>query len=549
MAQRDLPVRPQRSPVRRPLRACRGAAAASTLVAVALLVVAPAGARHAALITPWTGLVVAVPVILLAGALLAAARHLVVEVRLAGHPLALRGIDAALPLVLVAAPAPWVLAAMLVATAPASLHGRRAWRVADFDALGSVTAAAVALSTVLGTSLLAGVEHGRLPAAVLGGVAAALAGELLNAQAVAATAHRSVRGLLRPRVSPVALQSATMGGLGVLVAWLARYAPAGLTGLVVPAVLVVAVVQLQRDRDAEARLYASLSAEQDHMSGRTNDESARAMLVTTARLLGGADVELLVAGPEGLVRYLGDEAGVASRVAVPPEALSDPYVLDLLAGDGVRSWHDDAGSRPAIGFSVGTRGSASVGSLVIAVARRPLGGPAFGVHDVRLAKALSTQAGSWLAAGRSSAPATPAVGSQEPAPAGQNDALRTRQFIVREAATRLTAAAGSPDPDPDRLADELRLVQRAVAALVGERRRGRAAPRHASGGREQGNGDADGAWDGTEVGRRGTDWTTTGLLSTGPEASAGAASGPRPDEAPVVNSLVAPLVLAPAAKP
>jgi len=310
-------------------------------------------------------------------------------------------------------------------------------------------------------------------------------------------------------------------------------------------VLVVAVVQLQRDRNAEARLYASLSAEQDHVSGRTNDESARAMLVTTARLLGGADVELLVAGPEGLVRYLGDEAGVASRVAVPPEALSDPYVLDLLAGDGVRSWHDDAGSRPAIGFSVGTRGSASVGSLVIAVARRPLGGPAFGVHDVRLPKALSTQAGSWLAAGRSSAPATPAVGSQEPAPAGQNDARRTRQFIVREAATRLTAAAGSPDPDPDRLADELRLVQRAVAALVGERRRGRAAPRHASGGREQGDGDADGAWDGTEVGRRGTDWTTTGLLSTAPEASAGAVSGPRPDEAPVVT----PLVLAPAVKP
>ncbi len=497
-----------------------------------MLVSAPAGDRGAALITPWTSLAVAVPAILVSGALLAVARHPVLDVRVAGRPLALRAIDGALPCVLVAVPAGWVLAAAVVASAPALLHRRRAWRTAEFDTLGSVAAAAVAVSVVLGTSLSA--CGGRVPAALLGGMAAALARELLNAQAVAAMAHRSVGGLLRPRVGPAVLQSLATGGFGVLLAWLARYAPAGLAGLAVPAVLVVALVELQRQRDTEARLYTSLASEQDNVRGRTADESARAMLVTTARLLGGADVEMLVAGPEGLVRYLGDESGVASRVDMPTEALSDPCVLELLGGDAVRSWHRDAGSRPALGFSVGTRGSASVGSLVVAVARRPLGGPAFGVHDVRLATALSAQAGSWLAAGRPAGPTRPSSGSQEPASAGPNDARRTRQFIVREAAMRLTVAAQSPDPDPDRLGDELRLVQRAVAALVGERRRGRAAPRLVSGGREPGGGDAAAAGDGSEVGRRGTDWTTTGLLDAEHEAGPPAAPVPRRDGSPLV---------------
>lgn len=511
-------ARPRPRPLVRPMRPVRTLAAAGV---VATLVLAVSGRAGSSPNGGWAALAAAVATVLLGGALLAAADRLEVGVTLLGRRWCLHGIDAALPLMLVLAPSPWLVAAALVAAMAAPAHGRRrTWRGSEFGVLSAVTAVALAVCS----ALLAAPLVGGIAAAVLGGTAAALTREAMSAAAVAATARRPVLSLLRPRIAPAVLQSLAVGGFGVLVGWLARHEPTGLTGMVVPAVLVVATLEVQRQRDAEARLYASLAAEQERLGGRSADESAGVLLVTTARLLGGADVELLLVGPEGLVRYRGDESGVAGRATTPADALDDPRLLSLLSGDGVRSWHEGAGSRPVIGFAVGMRGSSAFSPVAVAVARRPVGAAAFGLQDVRVARALAAQAGPWLTPGHPAGFASP--GDRQPAVA--QDARRTRQFIVREAAMRLTAAAQAQELDPDRLAEELRLVQRAVAALVGERRRGRNVTRHVSARSDWSGSHQDGDGDGSREARRGTDWTTTGLL---PE--------PAPGDAAPLASLVA----------
>ncbi len=526
----------------RSLKALRAAAASTTTAVVVLWAVLPGSERLAG--SEWATFELGALVLLLAVSVLAAGERLELQLTWLGRAWSLRGADAALPLVLWAAPVPWatgaaVLAAALAGsraaastsartamaggTSKAGRRGRWWWNGVEFDVLSALTAAAAAGCVVLLSSPLTG----RLVAAVLGGVAGAVVRQTASAAAVAATARRSLAGLLRPRLAPAVLQSLVAGPFGVLAAWLARYEPVGLVGLLLPAALVLAAREIERQRAAEARLYASLAAEQQRLRGRSSDEFAGVLLVIAARLLGGADVELLLAGPEGLVRYLGDESGVLSREVTSGEALDAPHLRGLLSGDGVATWLSGAGGEPAIGFAVGMRGSLSAPFAVV-VARRPARAAAFGKQDARVARVLAVQAGSWLLAqdrensdlespaGENAAPTRGSTST------GGHDSRRTRQFIVREAAARLTAAAQARELDPERMAEELRLVQRAVAALVGERRRGREGARHVP--RQAQAGDEDGS----QQARRGTDWTTTGVLpAAGPDGL------PHPPQSPV----------------
>src|SRR5450759_981843 len=80
-------------------------------------------------------------------------------------------------------------------------------------------------------------------------------------------------------------------------------------------------------RSTEARLFAELARGHQETSCRSVDSSVEAVVIAAARLLGGADIELLLIATDDPVRYLGNEFGVSERTRVPPSAFDEPWVL------------------------------------------------------------------------------------------------------------------------------------------------------------------------------------------------------------------------------
>ncbi len=325
-----------------------------------------------------------------------------------------------------------------------------------------------------GTALGAGVA-----AATGGGVAGACAGmgvfwlvnNVMVASAVAIMTRQNVARLLWSSGPLAAVHSAGTASIGLLAAWLSLNAPLGLLGLVVPLVLLWLSYDEQTSRAAEARLFAELARGQERANARSTDISAQVLLTAAARLFGGADVEMVLLGTDGPVRYAGDEYGV-SRRRVDPEAFDEPWVLHALGAGGVRTGME--AGRPYCSAVLG-RSAAGASPLAVLVARRPAGAAGFGRREAALARVLVGQAEAWLSMGELAASRDEAVDRADAA----DQAARAigdlgahaapALMVLRDSATRLSRLASTPvGPDPvGDIVGELHAVERAVASLLG----------------------------------------------------------------------------------
>jgi hypothetical protein len=209
-------------------------------------------------------------------------------------------------------------------------------------------------------------------------------------------------------------------------------------------------------------------------------------MTIAARTLGGADVELLLSGPEGLIRYTGDESGLCRRERTDPSAFDAPWVRQVLARGGLRIAADDG--QPSCAFAVGSGQT----PRAVVVARRTLGGSRFTRRDAAFARALARQASPWL---------TPA-----PEPSVDPD---PRLEVVREIARRILR---SPEPTAESgwssaLLDEVHALERAVAALLGSAPGGSIPPQ-----RDRRALPTDDSEPSDSLGSPGPEWTTTGRL-------------------------------------
>ncbi len=389
---------------------------------------------------------------------------------------------------------------------------RRALHPLEYAAASGLLQIAAAVALV---DLLRRAGLGPVPSACAGFVLGVLVRHVMAAAGVALTARRPFASQLLPRLPATLLTAAGNGAVGLLAGWLLLHAPLGLAGLVVPGLVVASAYEVQARRSAEARLFAALAAEQQQLAGRSVDQSVSVLMTVVARMLGGADIELLLSGPEGLVRYCGDESGRGTRAATDLHALDAPWVRRLLASGGLFLDADDG--RPCCAFFVGGEQS----PRALAIARRPTGGASFSRRDTVVARALARQASAWLA------PATDTGPDRDP-----------RLEVVRDISRRILA---SPEPAESAewsslLLDEVHALERAVAALLGSApdgtipsQRDRRAPTDPALWADpldpsvEGPAQAPGLGPGGTVARpeprRAADeWTTTGYLPTGNRA-------------------------------
>ncbi len=400
-----------------------------------------------------------------------------------------RGLDAAGAALLLLVPGTglWLGAAgaagLLVAAAQLA-RGRR-WRSMDFAISSALLQTAVGVAL---TCALRQADAEPVSSAMAGILAAAFTRQAMAASGVALTARRPLLGLLGPRLPGALLTALGNGAVGLLIGWLLLHAPLGIAGLAVPGLLIAGTYELNARRSAEARLFAALATEQQRAAGRSLEQSVAVLMTVAARILGGADVELLLSGPEGLIRYTGDESGVSGRERTDPSAFDAPWAQQVLAGSAVRIAADQG--RPSCAFSVGDGHS----PRAVVVARRSFGGSGFTRRDAVFARALARQAGAWL-----TPPAEPAQ-VRDP-----------RLEVVREIARRIL---GSPEPEADAgwssaLLDEVHAMERAVAVLLGS------APGGVIPSQRDRRGElaADVPDAGLGTSESGPEWTTTGRLS------------------------------------
>ena len=382
--------------------------------------------------------------------------------------------QAALGAALVVEPGAWCVPAMglAVAVTARARHAPRLKR--DVDVGRCVLAAALA-------SAAAGFAGGGVPGAVLGMAVLWAVDCLVGAVAISRTSSRPLRSLLASGAPVSAVHTAGNASLGLLAAFLAREAPVALLGLVVPVGLLWSSYDQGSRRSEEARLFAELARGREHGTARSPDESADLVVTVAARLLGGADVDLLVLTDDGPVLHRGDERGTPERRSVSRAVLDEPWVLAALGERAVHAGRVQ--DRPCLSAVLTTRDRPRA---VLRVRRGPAA-PAFDRKDLRLVEVLVGQAEAWL-----SAPDDDARPGQ-PLPPAADDRERSALAVVREAADHLARAA-ERGCDVDAVVDELHLVERAVAGLLGDLA---PAPRGSAARPPVGTG---------------AEWTTTGVL-------------------------------------
>ncbi|MDP3712719.1 MAG: hypothetical protein Q8R60_09565 [Mycobacteriales bacterium] len=325
--------------------------------------------------------------------------------------------------------------------------------------------ATFAVATSAG-SAVASALGGGIYGASLGMVAFWLLNHGLVALAVALTSRRSVVGLLLSSAPMSLVHTAGNSSIGLLAAFLAMEAPLGLLGLLVPLALLWTSYDQQTRRSAEAGLFAELARGQEQATGRSADVSAQVVVTAAARLLGGADVEMVLLAADGPVRYAGDETGVTQRRRVVADAFDEPWVLRALGERGVASGSDDG--RPFVSAVLGQADS----PLAVLRACRPRGAAGFGRREVRLAQVLVGQAEAWLSVAELSTrqrlveEQVEAAGDSARALGDLGAATAPALTVLRESADRLARLAESSGGVDD-IVEELHLVERAVASLLG----------------------------------------------------------------------------------
>jgi hypothetical protein len=359
---------------------------------------------------------------------------------------------------LMLAPGIWIAIAYLIGVAV--VEARMGWVKLRFNlamiALGA--SAAVLVAQALG-----------------GGVVAASAGlltfyvinQLLVSVPVALTTNESYRRVLGLSMLSF-IHYAGTASIGLLAAWLAVHAPLGLLGLVVPLGLLWWSHQQQTQRASEATLYAELARGQEQVGGSA-DASAEVVVKAAAKLFGAAEVEMLVQHPDGLLRYVGDDTGVISRVRVDADMMDAPWVLRALAARSVFTGQD--GDRPYCSAVLGDPERPQA----VLVAYRPAKAAAFSRADTQLAEVLVRQAESWLSVAELAARRDEALGRAEAYGAANRVLGEVSQetvpalAVLRESAHRLSRLATRYDgPDAvDEIVSELYSVERAVASLLG----------------------------------------------------------------------------------
>jgi hypothetical protein len=367
----------------------------------------------------------------------------------------LAGVVAAAELVVLPArlgPSRWAVSLTEGAVAACLLVGAGAWSVV------AVGAGVVAAQTVrrcprskreldLAVRLLATAVAQAVCGALGGGPGGAVAGLLvfwlltclLLAVAVAAVSPRPMTSLLLWVVRQSALHTAVSAGTGLLAAELALRAPLGLLGVALGLAVAWSAGAHAAWRRGEARLFAHLAQAQ----GRTPEVSAQLLVTAAARLLRGADVELVVLDGRLARRFTGDERGRPGGV---PDVvgLDEPWVLDALRTSGVRRSRED--DRPTLVAVLHRPGRPAV----VLRARRAAGAPDFDRSDLRSVDVLVTRGGAWLVTASDGVEV-----AREPA------VVRVRASVERLDALATRGAAAPV------VAAELHELERAVASLLG----------------------------------------------------------------------------------
>ena len=406
----------------------------------------------------------------------------------------------------VASTGAWTVVAVVLGVLAAQVLRRQprlklTYNVAQFAAATSVGSAAAAAT------------GGGVAGAAVGVLGFFVVNHCLVGLAVSMTTRRRLVPLLASSAPLSAVHTAGNSSISLLAAFLAVTAPLGLLGLVMPMALLWISYDQQTRRSAEARLFAELARGQERASGRSGDVSAQVVLAAAARLLGGADVEMVLLAADGPVRYAGDETGVLERRRVDPDSLDQPWVVRALQGGAV-STGIEAG-RPWVSAVVGEPDR----PLAVLLARRSPGAAGFGRREVRLVQVLVGQAESWLqvaelsqqtAAAQAQAAAAEDAAGQTARALGELGAAAAPSLrVLRESADRLARLARTADPagGVDDIVEELHMVERAVASMVGAL---------ALAAEPDLRRPADGVGSGAAPVRlarpAATDWTTTGVL-------------------------------------
>jgi len=380
--------------------------------------------------------------------------------------------DALLTSVFVLAPGDWMLLAVPAGICVAQLVRRQpaeklVFNVAQF-------AAATAAGVLVAHVALQGGQH-RLLAAGLAVAAFWFVQTALVGAVVALTSGRRLHVVLLGSAPLALVHTAASVSVGLLAAWLAIHAAWGLLGLITPLVLLWASFDQSSQRAAEAGLYAELARGQEHAGGGSADVSAQVVLTAVARLLGGAEVEMLVFAGDGLLLYAGDENGVPTQARVGPGALDQPWVTEALAGGivtGVQAGPEGTGeTRAYCSLRIGTVDH----PLALLRACRPHGVRGLHRHDLRMIRVLMREAESWLAVADLAASRDAAVVIAEAA--GQNARVLgdlgagtvPALAVLRESSGRLARLAqrGGDVAAVNGIVEELHTVERAVASLLG----------------------------------------------------------------------------------
>jgi hypothetical protein len=355
-------------------------------------------------------------------------------------------------------------------------------------------------------SLVAGAAGGGIVGAICGIGVFFVVNHSLVALAVALTSERKLIPLLIGSMPLSAVHMAGNSSIGLLAAFLAMTAPLGLLGLMVPLALLWSSYDQQTRRSQEARLFAELAAGQERASARSSHTSATVVVTAAARLFGGADVEMVLLASDGPVRYAGDETSTPRRLRVEADVFDEPWVMRALGARGVATGTEDG--RPWCSAVLGGVDSPHA----VLIARRPAGSPGFGRREARLAEVLVGQAESWLSVSDLSDQARTAterveVAGQAARALGDIGAATAPALrVLGESADRLARLAHS-EGGVDDIVEELHLVERAVASLLGAI--ALAADPDLAG---LHTGVPSAPRDDLSATRASTDWTTTGVL-------------------------------------